>query len=94
MAKRLLGSIAFYVNDFRLCVSLGESTVLEQDGIRYRDLDESTEKGCEYLAAVHEEAIEEIILEPLENYVDKFNAAVERLLKVVPTEDSLKSTYH
>lgn len=62
--------------------------------ICYRDLDESTEKGREYLAAVQEEAIEEIILKPLENYVDKFNAAVERLLKVVPTEDSLKSTYH
>jgi len=36
--------------------------------ICYRDLDESTEKGREYLAAVQEEAIEEIILEPLENY--------------------------
>ena len=33
-------------------------SILEQDGIRYRDLDESTEEGREYLAVVQEEAIE------------------------------------
>lgn len=49
-------------------MELYADTILEEDGVRYRDLKESTEEGREYLEAVQEEALEKLgyFLKPME----------------------------
>lgn len=49
-------------------MELYADTILEEDGVRYRDLKESTEEGREYLEAVQEEALEKLgyFLKPTE----------------------------
>lgn len=53
----------------------------------FRNLKQPTDEAITLFS--NKEAIEEIILEPLEDYVEKFNAAVERLLMLVPTVDAV-----
>src|SRR5690606_16967157 len=53
----------------------------------FRNLKKATDEAITLFS--NKEAIEEIILEPLDNYVEKFNAAVVRLLTLVPTVDAV-----
>ena len=41
-------------------MELYANTILEQDGITYKDIDEKTEEGREYLTAIQEEALEKL----------------------------------
>lgn len=53
----------------------------------FRNLKKATDDAITLFS--NKEAIEEIILEPIENYVDKFNTAVDKLLKIVPSVDAV-----
>ena len=51
----------------------------------FRNLKSATDQAIELFA--NREAIEEVVLEPYEEYVEKFAYAVAELLKIVPTVD-------
>ena len=53
----------------------------------FRNLKPATDQAIELFA--NKEAIEEIILQPYEKYVEKFTEAVTELLKIAPTVDSV-----
>ena len=53
----------------------------------FRNLKPATDQAIELFA--NKEAIEEIILQPYEKYVEKFDDAVTELLKIAPTVDSV-----
>jgi type I restriction enzyme R subunit len=53
----------------------------------FRNLKKATDDAITLFS--NRDAIEEIILQPLENYVEKFNEAVKRLVKIAPTVDSV-----
>ena len=53
----------------------------------FRNLKPATDQAIELFA--NKEAIEEVILEPYEKYVEKFDDAVTELLKIAPTVDSV-----
>ncbi|MCR9171095.1 MAG: type I restriction endonuclease subunit R [bacterium] len=53
----------------------------------FRNLKKATDEAITLFS--NKEAIEEIIIEPYENYVDKFNAAVTELQKIAPTFDAV-----
>lgn len=53
----------------------------------FRNLKKSTDEAITLFS--NKEAIEEIILQPIENYVEKFNDAVKELKLVTPTIDSV-----
>lgn len=53
----------------------------------FRNLKRATDDAITLFS--NKEAIDEIILQPVENYVEKFNAAVKELHKTVPTIDSV-----
>ena len=53
----------------------------------FRNLKPATDQAIELFA--NREAIEEVILQPYEKYVDKFADAVVELLKIAPTVDSV-----
>ncbi|MDB3906045.1 type I restriction endonuclease subunit R [Crocinitomicaceae bacterium] len=53
----------------------------------FRNLKKATDEAITLFS--NKEAIEEIIIEPYENYVDKFNAAVSELQKIAPTFDDV-----
>jgi type I restriction enzyme, R subunit len=53
----------------------------------FRNLKKATDEAITLFS--NKEAIEEIILQPIENYVEKFNEAVKRLVKIAPTIDSV-----
>ena len=53
----------------------------------FRNLKPATDQAIELFA--NKEAIEEVILQPYEKYVEKFAEAVTELLKIAPTVDSV-----
>jgi type I restriction enzyme R subunit len=53
----------------------------------FRNLKKATDEAITLFS--NKEAIEEIILEPFEDYVEKFNTAVEKLLDITPTINSV-----
>jgi len=53
----------------------------------FRNLKEATDEAITLFS--NKEAIEEIILKPYENYVDAFTKAVDKLLEIAPTVDSV-----
>ncbi len=53
----------------------------------FRNLKSATDQAIELFA--NREAIEEVILQPYEKYVEKFAEAVTELLKIAPTVDSV-----
>lgn len=53
----------------------------------FRNLKKATDDAITLFS--NKEAIEEIILQPLENYVEKFNEAVKKLVNIAPTIDSV-----
>ena len=53
----------------------------------YRNLKSATDKAIELFA--NKEAIEEVVLQPYEYYVDRFNAAVDKLKGIAPTIDDV-----
>ena len=53
----------------------------------FRNLKPATDQAIELFA--NREAIEEVILQPYEKYVEKFAEAVDQLLKIAPTVDSV-----
>ena len=53
----------------------------------FRNLKPATDQAIELFA--NREAIQEVILKPYEEYVEKFAAAVAELLKIAPTVDSV-----
>ena len=53
----------------------------------FRNLKSATDEAITLFS--NKEAIEEIVIEPYENYVDKFNAAVAELQKIAPTFDDV-----
>jgi len=53
----------------------------------FRNLKKATDEAITLFS--NKEAIEEIIIEPYENYVEKFNAAVSELQKIAPTFDDV-----
>lgn len=55
----------------------------------FRNLKKATDDAITLFS--NKEAIEEIILEPIENYVDKFNSAVDKLLKIAPSVDAVNA---
>jgi type I restriction enzyme R subunit len=55
--------------------------------IVFRNLKKATDEAITLFS--NKEAIEEIILQPIENYVEKFNEAVKKLVKIAPTIDSV-----
>jgi type I restriction enzyme R subunit len=55
--------------------------------IVFRNLKKATDEAITLFS--NKEAIEEIILQPIENYVEKFNEAIKRLVKIAPTIDSV-----
>jgi type I restriction enzyme R subunit len=55
--------------------------------IVFRNLKKATDEAITLFS--NKEAIEEIILQPIENYVEKFNEAVKNLIKIAPTIDSV-----
>jgi len=55
--------------------------------VAFRNLKKATDEAITLFA--NKEAIDEIILEPIENYVEKFNEGVENLRLVTPTVDSV-----
>jgi type I restriction enzyme R subunit len=55
--------------------------------VAFRNLKEATDQAITLFS--NKEAIEEIIIQPYENYVEKFNEAVERVKAIAPTFDSV-----
>lgn len=55
--------------------------------IVFRNLKKATDEAITLFS--NKEAIEEIILQPIESYIEKFNEAVKRLIKIAPTIDSV-----
>ncbi|MEP7110491.1 MAG: type I restriction endonuclease subunit R [Ferruginibacter sp.] len=53
----------------------------------FRNLKQATDDAITLFS--NKEAIEEIIMQPYENYVEKFNAAVSKLKAITPTVDSV-----
>ena len=53
----------------------------------FRNLKEATDEAITLFS--NKEAIEEIILQPYENYIEKFAEAIERLRAIAPTVDSV-----
>ena len=53
----------------------------------FRNLKPATDQAIELFA--NKDAIEEVILQPYEDYVEKFAKAVDQLLKIAPTPDSV-----
>ena len=53
----------------------------------FRNLKEATDKAIELFA--NKDAVEVILLKPYENYVNNFEKAVEKLLAIAPTIDSI-----
>jgi len=53
----------------------------------FRNLKPATDKAIELFA--NKDAVEDIILAPFENYLDKFNEAYQALLAITPTVDSV-----
>ena len=53
----------------------------------FRNLKPATDQAIELFA--NKDAIEEVILKPYEDYVEKFAKAVDQLLKIAPTPDSV-----
>jgi len=53
----------------------------------FRNLKKATDEAITLFS--NKEAIEEIIIEPYENYIEKFNRAVGKLLEITPTFDSV-----
>ena len=53
----------------------------------FRNLKQATDDAITLFS--NKEAIEEIIMQPYENYVEKFNSAVEKLYAIAPTVDSV-----
>ena len=53
----------------------------------FRNLKPATDQAIELFA--NKEAIEEVILEPYEKFVEQFNEAVDKLKKISPTVDSV-----
>ena len=53
----------------------------------FRNLKPATDQAIELFA--NKDAIEEVILQPYEDYVEKFAKAVDQLLKIAPTTDSV-----
>ena len=53
----------------------------------FRNLKPATDHAIELFA--NKDAIEEVILQPYEKYVEKFAKAVDQLLKIAPTTDSV-----
>ena len=53
----------------------------------FRNLKPATDQAIELFA--NKDAIEEVILQPYEDYVEKFAEAVDQLLKIAPTVDSV-----
>ena len=53
----------------------------------FRNLKPATDKAIELFA--NKDAVEDIVLAPFENYLEKFNEAYEQLLKIAPTIDSV-----
>ena len=53
----------------------------------FRNLKKATDEAITLFS--NKEAIEEILVEPYENYIEKFNAAVEKLTEIAPTIDSV-----
>ncbi|MFV0571304.1 MAG: type I restriction endonuclease subunit R [Xanthomarina gelatinilytica] len=59
--------------------------------VSFRNLKENTDEAIALFS--NKEAIAEILLEPYEAYVDKFNEAVQKLLEIAPSEDAVDSLY-
>lgn len=57
----------------------------------FRNLKEKTDQAIALFS--NKEAIDEIIVEPYEKYVDKFNEATEKLLELVPIVDAVDGLY-
>ncbi|WP_353119879.1 type I restriction endonuclease subunit R [Myroides odoratus] len=57
----------------------------------FRNLKEKTDQAIALFS--NKEAIDEIIVEPYEKYVDKFNEATEKLLELVPRVDTVDGLY-
>lgn len=53
----------------------------------FRNLKQATDDAITLFS--NKEAIEDIIMQPYENYVEKFNSAVEKLYEIAPTVDSV-----
>ncbi|MCF2491129.1 type I restriction endonuclease subunit R [Dyadobacter sp. CY347] len=53
----------------------------------FRNLKEATDEAITLFS--NKDAIEEIIIGPFEDYVDKFNVALEKLFKITPTVNSV-----
>ena len=53
----------------------------------FRNLKKATDEAITLFS--NKEAIEEILVEPYENYIEKFNSAVEKLTEIAPTIDSV-----
>ncbi len=55
--------------------------------VSFRNLKEATDEAITLFS--NKEAIEEIIIEPFENYVEKFTTTYQKLIDLVPTVDSV-----
>ncbi|PTX44187.1 type I restriction enzyme R subunit [Christiangramia gaetbulicola] len=55
--------------------------------VAFRNLKKRTDEAITLFS--NKDAIEDIILQPYENYVAKFDAAIKRLLEITPTVDSV-----
>lgn len=55
----------------------------------FRNLKSATDEAITLFS--NKEAIEEIVIEPYENYVEKYNAAVTEIEKIAPTFDDVNS---
>jgi type I restriction enzyme, R subunit len=55
--------------------------------VAFRNLKKRTDEAITLFS--NKDAIEDIILQPYENYVDKFDQAIKRLLEITPTVDSV-----
>lgn len=53
----------------------------------FRNLKKATDQAITLFS--NKEAVEEIIIEPYENYIEKFNAAVERVKEIAPSFDAV-----
>lgn len=59
--------------------------------ICFRNLKDKTDEAIALFS--NKEAIDEIIVEPYETYVEKFNQAVQKLIDIVPQVDSVDDLY-
>lgn len=59
--------------------------------VSFRNLKEKTDQAIVLFS--NKDAIDEIVVEPYETYVEKFNEATSRLLQIVPTVDSVDRLY-